>query len=177
MFFLDESTAKSESHRGRTWGKRGLTPVVRATGSRHRLNLISAVSSEGLLRYKTFSDRMDRFAFVQFLKGLVRSVDKPVIVVTDGHPAHKSRHVREYVDKEPRLLGLHILPGYSPALNPDEQVWNYLKGKLGKTALKTKGEFIAFIRNTMHSLQKLPDIVSGFFRHADTRYACRQSYL
>ncbi|MCW7552727.1 transposase [Endozoicomonas gorgoniicola] len=55
IFFLDESTAKSESHRGRTWGVKGLTPVVKATGSRHRLNLISVVSSEGIMRYKTFT--------------------------------------------------------------------------------------------------------------------------
>ena len=120
---------------------------------------------------------MNKFAFVQFLKVLVRGSKKPIIVITDGHPAHKSKHVQEYVAKEPRLLGLHILPSYSPELNPDEQVWNYLKEKLGKTAIKTKEEFIKFARSTMHKLQKLPGMVSGFFRHADTKYACRQRYV
>ena len=135
IFFLDESTAKSESHRGRTWGIKGLTPVVKTTGSRHRLNLISVVSSEGIMRYKTFTGSMDRFAFVDYLKSLVRSVDKPIIVITDGHPAHRAKFTKEYVEQEPRLLGLHLLPGYSPELNPDEQVWNHLKEELGTDKL------------------------------------------
>ena len=177
IFFLDESTAKSESHRGRTWGIKGLTPVVKTTGSRRRLNLISVVSSEGIMRYKTFTGSMDRFAFVDYLKSLVRSVDKPIIVITDGHPAHRAKFTKEYVEQEPRLLGLHLLPGYSPELNPDEQVWNHLKEKLGKTALKTKEEFIEFIRSKMKSLQKMPEAVKGFFRLPDTSYACRKYHL
>ncbi|WP_371924858.1 IS630 family transposase [Endozoicomonas sp. SCSIO W0465] len=177
IFFLDESTAKSECHRGRTWGIKGLTPVVKTTGSRHRLNLISVVSSEGCLRYKTFTGKMDRFMFVKYLKSLVRSVDKPVIIITDGHPAHRAKYTKDYVEQEPKLLGLHLLPSYSPELNPDEQVWNHLKEKLGKTALKTKADFIDFIRSKMRALQKMPEAVKGFFRLHNTGYACRQCYL
>ena len=115
--------------------------------------------------------------FVDYLKSLARCVDKPFIVITDGHPAHRAKYTKKYVEQEPKLLGLHLLPGYSPELNPDEQVWNYLKEKLGKAALKTKDEFIKFIRSRMRSLQKLPDVVKGFFRMYDTSYACRQSYV
>ena len=129
---------------------------------------------EGL---KTRSGSMDRFAFVDYLKSLVRSVDKPIIVITDGHPAHRAKFTKEYVEQEPRILGLHLLPGYSPELNPDEQVWNHLKEGLGKTALKTKEECIDFIRSKMKSLQKMPEAVKGFFRLHDTSYACRQCYL
>ncbi|WP_422490921.1 IS630 family transposase [Endozoicomonas sp. ALE010] len=177
IFFLDESTAKSECHRGRTWGVKGLTPVVKTTGSRHRLNIVSVVSSEDILRYRTFTGKMDRFMFVDYLKSLVRSVDKPVIIITDGHPAHRAKYTKAYVEQEPKLLGLHILPSYSPELNPDEQVWNQLKEKLGKVALKTKDEFTSFVRSKMRALQKMPEVVKGFFRLHDTRYACRQCYL
>ncbi len=177
IFFLDECTAKSECHRGRTWGIRGLTPIVKATGSRHRLNLISVVSSEGVLRYRTFTGSMNRFAFVNFLKYLIRSVDKPVIVITDGHPAHRAKYTQDYVKKESKLLGLHLLPGYSPELNPDEQAWNHLKEKLGKVALKTKDDFIKFVRGRMRSLQQTPEAVKGFFRLHHTQYACRQCYV
>lgn len=129
------------------------------------------------MRYRTFTGSMDRYTFVDYLKSLVRSVEKPFIIITDGHPAHRAKYTKEYVEKEPNLLGLHLLPSYSPELNPDEQVWNYLKEKLGKTALKTKEDFVGFIRSKMKSLQKLPEIVKGFFRMHDTQYACRQSYV
>lgn len=174
IFFLDESTAKSEHHRGRTWGPKGLTPIVNTTGSRHRLNLISVVSSEGILRYKTFTGSMDTQAFIKYLKSLVQAVQKPIIVITDGHPAHRSKLTQDYVKSEPKLLGFHLLPSYSPELNPDEQVWNYLKDGLGKIALKTQKEFESYIRSRMRKLQKLPAAVAGFFRHMDTQYACRQ---
>ncbi len=149
IFFLDESAAKSDAHRGRTWGQRGRTPRVKVTGARHRPNLISTVSSEGLLRYKTFTGKLDQWAFIGFLKSPLKSDRKPVIIITDGHPAHRAKSVRAFVEKEPRLLGLHLLPSYSPELNPDELAWNYLKEKLGKVALKTKHDFILFIRRAM----------------------------
>ena len=53
------------------------------------------------MRYKTFTGSMDRFAFVDYLKSLVRSVDKPIIVITDGHPAHRAKFTKEYVEQEP----------------------------------------------------------------------------
>ena len=124
---------------------------------------------------------------VDFLKSLVKSVEKPFTIVTDGHPAHRAKFTQEYVAQEPKILGLHLLPGYSPELNPDEQAWNHLKEKLGKAALKTKEEFIDFIRSTMRSLQKSLRVSSGCMipvMHADRvtynlwrsiRY--RQAYL
>ena len=42
---------------------------------------------KAILRYRTFTGIMDRFMFVDSLKSLVRSADKPVIIITDGHPA------------------------------------------------------------------------------------------
>ncbi|MCK5894370.1 MAG: transposase [Endozoicomonadaceae bacterium] len=64
------------------------------TGSRHRLNLISVVSSEGAMRYQTFTGTMDQHVFVKYLKLLVRSITKPMIIITDGHPAHRLKLVR-----------------------------------------------------------------------------------
>ena len=37
----------------------------------------------------SFTGKMDRFMFVDSLKSLVRSVDKPVIIITDGYPVHR----------------------------------------------------------------------------------------
>lgn len=38
---------------------------------------------KAILRYRTFTGKMDRFMFVDSLKSLVRSVDKPVIIIAD----------------------------------------------------------------------------------------------
>ena len=38
---------------------------------------------KAILRYRTITGKMDRFMFVDSLKSLVRSVDKPVIIIAD----------------------------------------------------------------------------------------------
>ena len=71
---------------------------------------------------------------------------------------------------------MQLLSGDSPDLNPDEQVWNQLKEKLGKAAFKTKDDFVSFVTSKMRSLQNMPEVVKVFFRPHDTCYACRSDY-
>ena len=49
IFFSDESGVRSDFHAGTTWGIRGQTPVVRHTGKRFHLNMLSAISAKGEL--------------------------------------------------------------------------------------------------------------------------------
>src|SRR5437588_11860182 len=45
IYFGDAAHMRSDHHSGRTWGKKGETPVVFRTGARYRMSLISAVTS------------------------------------------------------------------------------------------------------------------------------------
>jgi hypothetical protein len=45
IFFSDAAHMRSDHHAGRTWCKRGETPVVETTGARHRMSLISAITA------------------------------------------------------------------------------------------------------------------------------------
>src|SRR5271155_3189215 len=47
VYFGDAAHIRSDHHSGRTWGKRGSTPVVESTGARHAMSLISAITSLG----------------------------------------------------------------------------------------------------------------------------------
>src|SRR4051794_26141527 len=51
IYFADEAGIRSDYHAGTTWAPVGQTPVVKATGARHSLNMISAVTAQGLLRF------------------------------------------------------------------------------------------------------------------------------
>jgi len=44
----------------------------------------------------------------------------------DGHPVHKSKAVKVFIAIDGKLR-LFILPPFSPNLNPDESVRNWLK--------------------------------------------------
>ncbi len=52
---------------------------------------------------------------------------KPLRLVLDGLPTHKTKVVNTYVASTHGRLTMHILPGYAPELNPDELVWSHAK--------------------------------------------------
>src|ERR1700688_941149 len=50
IYFGDAAHMRSDHHAGRTWGKKGETPVVEAAGARRGMSLISAITSRGEMR-------------------------------------------------------------------------------------------------------------------------------
>jgi putative transposase len=67
------------------------------------------------------------------LEDLRREVrGRKVILVWDGLPAHKSRVMKEYLLQQRTWLTVEALPGYSPKLNPVENLW----GKVQPTKLR-----------------------------------------
>jgi len=123
IYFGDEATIRSDYHSGTTWAPMGNTPVVRSTGSRFGINLISAISPRGELRFKTIQGTMNTDTFLEFLKALIHDAANPVFLILDNHPVHHAKRVRAYVESLNGMLKLFFLPAYSPELNPDESVW------------------------------------------------------
>jgi transposase len=64
---------------------------------------------------------------IECLKDLISNRKKPIYVITDGHPVHKSKKVKEFVASLKGRLSIFILLPYAPDLNPDELVWNYIR--------------------------------------------------
>jgi transposase len=118
VYFADEAEIRSDYHTGTTWAPVGETPEVAVTGRRFSLNMISAVSPRGDFRCMVHEGSV----FKDFLSRLMIGATRPVFVIVDGHPIHKSRLVKDYVNGLDGQLQLFYLPPYSPHLNPDEQV-------------------------------------------------------
>jgi hypothetical protein len=120
VYFGDEASVRSDYHSGTTWAPVGRTPVVETTGARFSVNMISAVSAKGQLRFMAFTGKMNVDRFVEFLQRLIYKAKRPIFLILDGHPVHKSRKVKDFVAITNDKLRLFILPPYSPHLNPDE---------------------------------------------------------
>ena len=63
------------------------------------------------------------------------------------------------------------LPRYAPELNPDEQVWNHAKSRLGKLFVTGKQEMKRSVMNIMRAIQRSCDLIQSFFQLPDTKYA------
>jgi len=171
IYFADEAGIRSDYHAGTTWAPVGQTPVVKATGARHSLNMISAVTAQGLLRFATYTGSFTGARFIEFCRKLMADTEGPVYLVVDGHPTHRSKLVKEFVASTDGALKLFVLPAYSPQLNPDEWVWKNVKhDRVGRTSVTGPDEFKSKIIGALRRLQKLPHIVRAFFADPDLRY-------
>lgn len=172
IFFGDEAGLRSDYHSGTTWGVRGQTPVVTTSGQRFGLNMISAISARGLLRFMVVKGKVNGPKYVEFLQRLIHKAARPIFLVVDGHPVHKSRVVKDFVAATKGRLRLFFLPPYAPELNPDEQVWNHVKHhSIGRVALEGADHLKKQIVSRLRSLQKLPWTIRMFFLTPDTQYA------
>ena len=172
IYFEDESGVRSDFHSGKTWAVKGETPIVRVTGQRFSLNMISAVSPRGALRFMVVKGGVGAKVFIGFLKRLMHGQRRPVYLIVDGHPSHRAKAVKEYVESLQGRLTLFFLPPYSPELNPDELVWNDVKNNaVGRAKLEGPKDLHRAIIGRLRFLQKRPDRVRSFFQAPETRYA------
>ena len=174
IFFGDEAGVRSDYHAGTTWGVKGKTPVVPRTGQRKSVNMLSAVSARGELRFMLVQGRVNGPVFAEFLRRLMHNAPQPIFLILDGHSIHHSRPVRGFVASQEGRLRLFFLPPYSPELNPDEQVWNYVKHHgIGKVTLRVATDLRRFVLARLRSLQRLPWAVRMFFLTPHTQYAAQ----
>lgn len=172
IFFSDESGVRSDFHAGTTWGIRGQTPVIRHTGKRFHMNMLSAISAKGELRFMTSRKRISAALFVEFLRRLIMNYPRKIFLIVDGLPAHKAKSVRRYLDTVKDRIRLFFLPPYSPEINPDELVWNDVKNNgVGRALIQDATDLARAVNSRLRLLQRNPDKVRSFFQMDTTRYA------
>jgi len=171
IWFADEAGIRSDHHAGTTWAPVGQTPVVKTTGARFSVNMISAITPKGALRFAVFEGTATAKSFIKFCTRLLHDAPGPVYLIVDGHPSHRARAVTDYVASTGGRLRLFFLPGYSPELNPDEWVWKNVKNdRIGKAGITSKDDLKAKAVGALRRVQKLPGLVRGFFADPHLHY-------
>jgi len=168
----DEMGLRSDHQTGRSYSRRGVTPVIPGTGQRFSCNMISTVTNRGTLAFMVFTERFTAPVMVKFLKRLTRHVERKVFLILDGHPVHKSAKVRRFAEANADRIELFLLPSYSPDLNPDEFLNNDVKSNaLGRRRPADQAEMITGVRAYLRSTQRQPAIVKRYFHAESVRYA------
>ena len=170
--FQDEAGIGLQTHAGKTWGEVGTTPEVPVTGKRGGWNMLSIVTPGGKLFFSIEEGKIDSDRSIAFLKQILKARTKPLILIVDGASFHRSKKVRDFDRSHRKQIRIFFLPGYSPELNPDEQVWNTIKAKeVGKKAPKNKSELRKKVESSLRSLQKKSEKIRSFFQLPSTKYA------
>jgi transposase len=173
IFFGDAAHMRSDHHAGRTWGKRGETPVVVSSGARYSMSLISAVTSRGHMRFMIKEKGgVNADVFIEFLTRLMTGSKNRIFLIVDRGPAHVAKKTKAFVASLGGRLRLFYLPPYSPERNPDELVWKHLKADtVGRASLISFRDFKYKVRSSMLSLQRSPAKIRTFFQKPSLRYA------
>ncbi len=177
IHWLDEMGLRSDHQAGRSYGRRGQTPVVFGTGQRFRCNMISAITNRGRLAFMIFRQRFTTRVFLNFLGRLLRLTRKTrrkIFLIVDGHPVHKARSVRRWLTEHAQQIRIFCLPSYSPELNPDELLNQDVKtNALGRVRPVNVQEMMGNLRSYLRITQARPKLVKRYFRERHVEYAAR----
>ena len=172
IYFSDEAGFHATAQYGTTWAPKGETPIIKTSGKREKVNVISAVNNKGKLRFMLYDNNFNSTVFIDFLKRLMHKQPSPVSLIVDGHKSHFTIAVKEYVATTKGKLKLYQLPAYSPELNPDELVWNNAKQKVAKQKhTPTKNTFKQKVNKVMTEIQKNTKLNKAFFCESNVAYA------
>jgi transposase len=174
LVFEDESGLSQQPVVCRTWAPRGETPVLtHASGNWKRLSVAGALAFR-------WDGRRARFFFqtqpgsytdrtlIAFLRDLRRHFRRrPVILIWDGLPAHRSRAMRHYLARQRRWLTAERLPGYAPELNPVESIWGNIKRtELANFCAPDLDALRGPLRRGCARVRCHPPLAFNFLRHA-----------
>ena len=171
ILFWDESGFRADTVHGKTWGLRGQPPIVYRPGQRQLISAASAVGPKGEFWFCTYVGGLSGELFVDLLRQLMHRRKKPVRLVLDSLPAHKTPLVRDYVESTEGRLSLHFLPGYAPELNPDELVWSHVKRTgTARRPLQQGKKLAGRIDQQLATVRDDPKPVRSFFRAPSVAY-------
>ena len=172
IYWGDETGMRSDHAAGRSYGRRGQTPVIHSSGRRFGCNMISAITNRGRLHFMVFDEEFRTPVFLKFLERLVRQIRRKIFLIVDGHPVHRSRVAKAWLAKNEHRLRVFFLPGYSPELNPDELLNQDVKtNAVGRKPPTDAFDLMTNVRGFMLSKQRTPDAVRSYFRGRHVSYA------
>jgi hypothetical protein len=104
------------------------------------------------------------------LRGADDACFEPIFLILDGRSIHRAAVVKRYVRSTMGRLRLFNLPPHAPELNPDESVWNGVKGNgVGRRALRVRGDLKRVVVHHLRNLQRSARRLRAFSRE---RHAC-----
>jgi transposase len=112
----------------RTWAPKGQRPVMYCWARHDRLSVIAGLTLSSArhhvgLYFAIHDQNITTDEVEEFIRDVRRQMRKPLIVVMDRLPAHKSAAKRLIDDG----FEIEWLPGYAPDLNPTEALWSQTK--------------------------------------------------
>lgn len=166
VYWGDETGVSNCETVERGFAPKGQPPVLPVETKRVRINMLSAISSEGNVCFMVYQDSMNQQRLIQFMQRLIRRSERKVFLILDNLKVHHGKLVSVWLERHKERIELFFLPPYAPEYNPDEYLNHALKlsvhtGDLPYTAQDISHEIHSFMRGLQHD----PLWIKRFFLH------------
>ncbi|WP_369392844.1 transposase [Streptomyces sp. CG1] len=174
LCFEDEAGQGLRPPEGRTWGRRGHTPVVRVTAQgTKRVSMAALICTKAdhrpRLIYRIHLDRgsaksrrkgFTETDYARLLDAAHQQLGGPIVLVWDNLNTHVSRTMHELVTA--RLwLTVYQLPPYAPEFNPVEGVWSHLKRSLANLTKHSLDQLTTLVKTRLKRMQYRSHLIEG----------------
>lgn len=107
---------------------------------------------------------------IEFLSVLNDIEQRPVLLIWDGLPSHRSRRMSDWIATQRHWLSVEPLPGYAPDLNPIENVWGNLKSQeLANLCADTIDQVADMAEDGLDRIGTDADLCFAFLHHSGLR--------
>ena len=172
IYWGDETGIDNREHYQRGFAPKGQPPVLSVESKKERVNMLSAITNKGKVRFMMFDDRMNQEKLIEFMRRMIADVRPKVYLILDNLRSHHGKIVAAWLEKHKDRIEVFFLPPYAPELNPDEYFNHALKldvhlGIAPRSKKDIRHKAQSFVRRLQHDVDK----VKAFFRHPKVAYS------
>lgn len=167
----DETGINSESYVSRGYSPKGTKPVVRTSGKRFSISMVSAITNEGQINYMVYKGALVTETFIDFLRRLIQTTRRKIYLILDNLKVHHAKKVQRWVEKHSDRIALFYLPPYAPEHNPDEYLNQDVKLEISKRPkARSEEQLKRSLKSYMCRTQRNKEKVRHFFNHPKVLY-------
>ena len=163
---MDETGHRFRARPGTTWARRGITPVLQRVSQRREVSSIVAITPDGRLYARHVRTCVSSQTVIAALRSFRGTIGTPLLVVWDRLNAHRSQATTAFIAAHPQDYAAAYLPAYAPELNPEEQCNACVKRVMENALPGSVADLHRLVRREFSRLQRRPEMIVSFFRHA-----------
>jgi len=175
IYWGDETGVSNRENFERGFSEKGKTPVLPMVTKKETVNMISAITNQGHVRFMCYEEAMNQQRLLDFLKRMVAQSERKIFLILDNLRVHHGKIVNAWLADHKDQIELFYLPPYAPESNPDEYLNHALKrdvhsGDLPRTKKDIHHKIQSFMRRLQHNKSK----VVAFFQAKPLNYCLVQ---
>lgn len=168
----DETGIQNNAYNAKGFSPKGKAPIVQLNAKKSSINMISAITNHGKVRFMLYREKMSSPVLIKFMSRLVKDTRRKVFLILDNLKVHHSKRVAAWLESNHEKIEVFYLPPYAPEHNPDEYLNGDLKQRIRSgLPARSQDDLIKKTHSFMKTVQNRPHHVKNYFKHPKVTYA------